>query len=189
MVELAQNPAKPPGIDGAEIGATVDWLEAPVKPGPAYESLFWRAFLGEPTFALLDVLRALDLDNDGRVEIPATIQELAALTGLGDRHTILGRRGSARRKTQAGALAVLETLGLISFSVEGPDQFHKKYSFLVATSLPMLTPEQVKTLPAVLRRFHERFMGVIKVKDPNYYTKLWRRHSKQRYAEFLLLES
>jgi hypothetical protein len=186
--ELAANPANPAGIDEPNIGPTVDWLEPTRKPGPAYEALFWRAFLGEPTYALLDVLRALDMDGDGRVEIPVTIVELAALCGLGDRHTILGRKGTKKRSPQVGSLATLETLGLVSFTVEGPDKYHKRYRFLVATALPPLSPEQVLTLPVVLQRFHTRFVGVAQENDPNYYTKLWRRHSNARRMEFALIQ-
>ena len=186
--QIARNPAKPAGVNEPDIGPTADWLEEAPAAGPGYEALFWRPFLGEPAYALLDVLRALDLDGDGQVEVPVTIVELAAMIGKGDRHSILGRAGTSKRSEQVGALVKLEALGLVSYTVAGPDKYHKRYRFYVTPALPLLAPDQVSTLPPVLQRFHERFVGFVKVKDPNYYTKLWRRHSKARRMEFTLVE-
>lgn len=124
-----------------------------------YARLFWRPFLGNSAFALWDILKALDLDQDGRVEIPVTIQELAALMGVGDRYTILGRNATKSRKAQAGVLDQLVAAGLVSYTTEGPDPYHQRFHFLVTHRPPILTEDQVETLNKKAQDFHRNFIG------------------------------
>jgi hypothetical protein len=149
------------------------------EASPAYQSLFWRPFLGNAAFALWDVLRALDLDGDGFVEVPATIKELAQMVGSGDRHTILGRPKTKTRPEQVGALARLVDENLVRFTSTGPDRWHRKFHFWVIRNPPMLIKIQVDTLPEAVKAFHTRFVGEKFLAEiHNYYTKHVSSHSE-----------
>jgi hypothetical protein len=156
------------------------WPLSYEKPGDQYAELFWRPYLGNTAFALWSVLKALDLDGDGYVETPVTIQELAALIGVGDRYTILGRNKTKSRSSQVGMLQRLGEAGLVNYSQKGPDKFHRRYVFWVLRDLPQLTPDQLQLLKPAAQEFHMSFIGVKNMRqDPNYYTKEWLGHNKE----------
>lgn len=156
------------------------WPLSYEKPGDQYAELFWRPYLGNTAFALWSVLKALDLDGDGFVEMPVTIQELAALVGVGDRYTLLGRRKTKSRPSQVGILQRLGEAGLVNFSQTGPDKYHLRYTFWVLRDLPQLTSDQLEFLKPAVQEFHMVFVGVKNlVEDANYYTKQWLSHNKE----------
>jgi hypothetical protein len=158
----------------------------PESAGPAYIALFWRPFLGNVAYSLWDILRALDVDGDGQVDMPITIDEPALLMGIGDRYTILGRRKTKSRPAQIGALQRLDEAGLVHFKAKGPDKFHLKYTFSVAHRPAMLNEGQLESLKKGVRDVHTRFVGSSKLeKSPYYYTKPWLSHSTQEAARIL----
>lgn len=121
-----------------------------------YVWLFWRPYLGATAFDLWQLLIRCQLlvrqRGDGRW--PA-LARIADAMGEGGRIAILGRPATKSHPGQAGALDRLVLEGLVVYAVRG-EGAGQRYEFDVAEVVPVLTPWQVKELPA-------RYKGVVKL--------------------------
>jgi len=83
-----------------------------------------------------------------------SISLLADIAAKGNRNLIKGRwaQNPEHRFRRKGAVEILEDHGLISIEPRGPDD--KRYTFHVLKEPPLLTPEQVQTLPPRLQTMH-----------------------------------
>lgn len=130
-----------------------------------YVSLFWRPYLGVNAFALWNCMGAAQqLVQQGVYERWPTVNVLAKMTGVGDRYTILGRKGTASRPQQQGTLDVLVEENLVIGWLKG-DGKGRRYTFEVQDKLPLLTPHQVKQLDTAVAKAHKKYLTQVGLLD------------------------
>jgi hypothetical protein len=117
-----------------------------------YAQRFWHCYLGVRAFALWGMLLTFS-----RQERPPTISLLSDLYGYGDRYTLLGRASRGAKAAQKGIITDLEEAGLVTTIRLGEGQ-RTSYRFNVVETVPLLTPEQVATLPERAQQHHYGFV-------------------------------
>lgn len=126
-----------------------------------YVELFWRPYLGAQPFALWSALRASLWFVEEKGHWPP-IGLLAEMMGQSDRYMILGRAATRTRPKQTGVLDALANQNLVNYWRE-PHGRQNRYAFQVRTSLPLLTPAQVKPFRAIFKRTHLAYLERLRV--------------------------
>ena len=121
-----------------------------------YAIRFWQPYLGLRPFALWMTLKSFAFRADK--DAWPSIQTLADIVANGNRHLITGRAARNGRKATTGDLQILEEERIVWVLRTG-EGGGTRYHFRVLNSLPLLTPAQVKQLPANLQAAHERFIN------------------------------
>ena len=141
-------------VAAPEPRASVELVEYdPTKRGfvqtSNYAIRFWMPYLGAGPFSLWLALRSFAYDAS-KVTWPS-VKTLAAIVANSDRQRLIGRR--KRGQWMPGYLEKLEQERVIWYQRTG-----NHYKYRVLASLPLLTPDQVQTLPANIQEAHERFV-------------------------------
>jgi hypothetical protein len=131
-----------------------------------YATQFWRPYLGANAYALWDVMvSAQRLVQQGVYDRWPTVNVLAAMVGVGDRYTILGRAATRTRPAQQGTLDLLVEENLVVGWLRGDSPKGRRYTFEVQDRLPLLTPRQVKRLDTAVVKAHRRYLDRVGLLD------------------------
>ena len=154
----------------AEVTTIEDWFRsASIKaspglplPGRTYESLFWRPYLGLVPFTFWEVLCSYGYFVRTSGEDWPTIEMLSDSLGYGTRFTILGRNEAVMQSgkvnpAQPGIVEKLVEERICHHWTRGADRQTVHY-FDVLDDLPVLTPQQVRTLSVRKQVEHKRYL-------------------------------
>lgn len=131
----------------------------------AYETLFWKSYLGLPAYSLYTALRSIgESVRLGLIEPDVTIETIASVMGAGDRHAILGRAARAGRQPVPGALATLVEVGVVAHWMRGTGR-QRSHRFEVLPHLPILSARQSGQLPQNTQNLHEYYLGALREFD------------------------
>jgi hypothetical protein len=164
-----KSPDLPPGP--GEIAIELIQFDPSTKgwvPTPNYAIRFWQPYLiareqqagAQKTCAFNLWLTLRSFAWIANREAWPSVETLASICAGGNRHAIVGRSDQGR----IGALQILEREWLVHVETYGQNR-QVSYKYRVLDSLPLLTRNQVETLPETLQKAHERF---IKRCDVNY---------------------
>lgn len=140
----------------------VSIIKDPLKPYielQKYAIWYWQPILGYIAFATWVALRAHDEQNEGRGPRQKFSIEILADTLACHRQALTGRKPLEKLE---GAFGVLNEHNIAKIDTIG-DGRGVIYWARVLNSLPLLTPEQVKTLPVLLQERHDYFLHKFRV--------------------------
>lgn len=153
---------KPPSAEKARATdetVTVEIVEtSPLVPFiqvQKYAIWFWQPIVGHTAFAVWQMLRTLDQQNDAWGKEHNISVELIAQTLGVHRQAITGcKRGN---QWQAGAFDVLTREHLAHITATG-NAHERIWRARVLNSLPYVTPAQLKRLPREIQERHDKFL-------------------------------
>ena len=119
-----------------------------------YAHYFWRPYLGNVAFSVWELLVSYCYGKKDTA-FPSVAHLSRMLTNSDNsRNRVKGRKGPSAR------LAPLARLRAEHLVADGPNEPgpRTRYIFRVVRELPLLRPEQVKTLSPALQRDHERWL-------------------------------
>lgn len=129
-----------------------------------YDVWFWQPLVGCVGFATYQFFRCEEKLNSGWGEwFVVNVERIAATLAVkrqgitGVQRWTGGKKGVGRKYWQEGAFDRLEATGLAKIERLGKG---KNISYRVSClhSLPLLTPQQVETLPPILQQSHAEFL-------------------------------
>jgi len=128
-----------------------------------YESTYWRALVGNDAWSLYEVLRSFchtsKQEDPKEASCWPSINLLASILGLKERRVITGyaKTVKGKRYVYEGLIEVLQKYDLI-IAREVGEGSEMRYEFDVILTPKQLSPEQIETLPFILRTKHEELL-------------------------------
>jgi hypothetical protein len=123
-----------------------------------YESIYWRALVGNAAWSLYEVLRSFC--HNGNNACAPSIQFLTTILGLEDKRALIGRTKTANGKEYRypGLIETLQEHRLVIAEVQG-EAPKTRYLFHVNLTPDLLTPAQVAQLPLLLQKKHAELIN------------------------------
>jgi hypothetical protein len=122
-----------------------------------YESIYWRALIGNDTWSLYEVLRSFC--HQGNPICTPSIHLLTAILGLEDKRALIGRSKVVKGKEYhyPGLIEKLQEHKLVIAEVQGdPPKTH--YIFHVNLTPDQLTEDEIAQLPKLLQKKHTELL-------------------------------
>jgi hypothetical protein len=122
-----------------------------------YESMYWRALVGNDAWSLYEVLRSFC--HEGNRTCHPSIRLLAATLGLKEKRVLTGWTKTLNGKVYyyPGLIEILQQHSLVIAEVQGePPKTH--YIYHVHLTPGLLTDTQLEKLPAVLQKKHAELL-------------------------------
>jgi hypothetical protein len=142
---------KPPAFETH--GYSLDPTRAGYQVVTNYESMYWRALVGNEAWGLYEVLRSFC--HEGKNICYPSIALLMDVLRIADRRTLIGRVRDDKKSK--GLLQVLEGSGLLQIETRGEDS--TRYLFHVRLDPGQLTDDQINQLPKPLKRRHQKLIA------------------------------
>ena len=122
-----------------------------------YESIYWRALVGNSAWSLYEVLRSFC--HHGNNTCNPSVQFLTTILGLEDKRALIGRTKTVNGKEYRypGLIEVLQEHKLAVAEVKG-EAPKTRYVFHVNLTPDLLTPEQLAQLPDILQKKHAELL-------------------------------
>lgn len=134
---------------------------------PKYDIHFWQPLVGCVAFAVYQFLRCEEQLNHGWGQwFRVTVERIKGTLGVG-RQAITGverTRADGSEYWQPGAFDALREAGIAQIEVLGSGT-RTSYKVSCLHNLPLLTPAQVETLPAILQEEHADFLRKAKLEQ------------------------
>jgi len=147
---------------------------------PEYFSIFWTRLVGAKAALLYIVIFTHCYGN--KTSCFPSLELLAAILNV-DRHTLKGRertnKATGKRYHKEGLIEILLRHGLVTMSRRG-----KSYEYELVKILPLLNEEQIKALPLILRKRHERDLGRIRANQEKQQEKD-KKHQEKEQADMV----
>lgn len=123
-----------------------------------YESIYWRALVGNDAWSLYEVLRSFC--HNGKNACTPSIQFLSTILGLEDKRALIGRSKTVngREYRYPGLIETLQEHKLVIAEVQG-EAPRTSYLFHVNLTPDLLTPAQVAQLPPLLQKKHAELIN------------------------------
>ena len=125
-----------------------------------YENTYWLRLVGRDAWVLYLVLRSFCHHGNGTCR--PSIKLLMQILGVSDRRRLIGRVDTTPGKERAlpGFIDALQEYDLVTAELvgEGPMQ---RYVFHVNLTPPLLTSEQVETLPQPMQKKHAQLLAKV----------------------------
>jgi hypothetical protein len=123
-----------------------------------YESIYWRALVGNDAWSLYEVLRSFC--HNGNNACSPSIQLLTTILGLEDKRALIGRSKMVNDKEYRypGLIETLQEHKLVIAEVQGEPP-KTRYLFHVNLTPDLLTPAQVAQLPRTLQQKHAELLN------------------------------